>query len=292
MGIRFRWNRLLPYAMIFPNVLIYTLFILIPVLWVVYLSFTNFTILNPGRWIGLANYKVLLKDEIFHMALKNTILYWLFTVIPTMVIGLILAALLNLKLSAIAAYRAFIYLPGVISSVAVSMTWLWLLDPRHGPINLALEWMGLHGHDWLREPQTALPSIVIIGIWTGIGYAMILFLAGLQGIPDHLYEAAEIDGASSLRQFFHITVPLLRPVTFFLFITLTIRSFQVFDFVFILTNGGPANTSTTIVNEIVKASFQEYRMGYAAAISIVLLLITLVVTAINYTVGSKESDFD
>ncbi|WP_186446191.1 carbohydrate ABC transporter permease [Paenibacillus cremeus] len=292
MQIRFRWNRLLPYALIFPNVFIYTLFILVPVIWVFYLSFTNFTILNPGRWIGLSNYKVLLGDDTFHMALKNTLLYWLFTVIPTMAIGLVLASFLNTKISGLAAYRSFIYLPGVISSVAVCMTWLWLLDPRRGPINMLLESLKLHGRDWLHEPQTALYSVMIIGIWTGVGYAMIIFLAGLQGIPEHLYEAAMIDGASTLRQFVHITIPLLRPITFFLFITMTIRSFQVFDFVFILTNGGPANTSTTIVNEIVKSSFQDYRMGYASAIAIILLLITLIVTVVNYTVGSKASDID
>jgi ABC-type sugar transport system permease subunit len=292
MGIRFRWNRLLPYAFIFPNVFIYVLFILVPVVWVCYLSFTNFTILNPGRLIGLANYKLILKDDTFHMALRNTLLYWICTVIPTMAIGLILASLLNVRLTGLAAYRAFIYLPGVISSVAVSMTWLWLLDARSGPVNTVLEALKVHGHDWLHDPQTALSSIMIIGIWTGVGYAMIIFLAGLQGIPDHLYEAAKIDGATVIGQFVHITVPMLRPITFFLFITMTIRSFQVFDFVFILTNGGPANSSTTIVNEIVKSSFQDYRMGYASAIAIVLLLITLLVTAVNYTVGSKGSDID
>ncbi|MDF2964038.1 MAG: hypothetical protein K0S39_5773 [Paenibacillus sp.] len=287
-----RWNRYLPYLLIFPNVSIYIVFVLIPVCWVLYLSFTNFTILDPGQWIGGKNYSRLFNDSIFLRALKNTFLYWLGTVIPTMAIGLILANLLNMKIRGVSIFRAAIYLPGVISSVAVAMAWLWLLEPRVGPVNYVLGLIGLPGANWLQDPNIALESIIIIGIWTGIGYAMIIYLAGLQGIPDHLYEAAEIDGASGVKQFFLITFPLLRPITFFLFITMTIRSFQVFDFVFILTSGGPANATTTIVNEIVKASFQEYRMGYASAIAIVLLLITLIITGINYSVGSKDNDMD
>lgn len=287
-----RWNRMLPYVFIFPNLFIYVVFILVPVAWVLYLSFTNFTILNPGQWVGAKNYMTLLKDSIFHKALLNTLAYWICTVIPTMLAGLILANFLNMKIRGIALFRASIYLPGVISSVAVAMTWLWLLDPMAGPVNTVLNALGFRGGNWLVDTQTALGSIMVIGVWTGIGYAMIIYLAGLQGIPDHLYEAAEMDGASGVRQFVQITFPLLRPITFFLFITMTIRSFQVFDFVYILTNGGPANSTTTIVNEIVKASFQEYRMGYASSIAIVLLLITLLVTIVNYTVGSKESDFD
>jgi multiple sugar transport system permease protein len=287
-----RWNRLLPYVFIFPNVFIYFLFIFVPVLWVCYLSLTNFTILNPGQWVGLKNYEILVQDSIFLKALSNTFLFWIGTVLPTMAAGLLMANFLNMKIRGVAFFRASIYLPGVISSVAVAMTWLWLLDPMQGPVNLILEAFGQRGSNWLHDPSTALGSIMVIGIWTGIGYAMIIYLAGLQGIPEHLYEAAELDGASSFKQFMQITFPLLRPITFFLFVTMTIRSFQVFDFVYILTNGGPANSTTTIVNEIVKASFQEYRMGYASAIAIVLLLITLLVTVINYTVGSRESDFD
>lgn len=287
-----RSSRYLPYLFIFPNVFIYLIFVLIPVIWVLYLSFTNYTLMNPGEWIGLKNYSRIIQDSIFLRAIRNTLFFWICTVIPTMALGMFIAQFLNLKIRFIAAFRASIYLPGVISSVAVAMTWLWLLDPMKGPVNVFLTSIGMTGENWLQDPKTALGSIIIIGIWTGIGYAMIIYLAGLQGIPEHLYEAAKMDGANTVQQFIAITLPLLRPITFFLFITSTIRSFQIFDLVYILTSGGPANSTTTLVNEIVKMSFSEYRMGYASTMAMVLLIITLIVTLINYTFGSRDNDID
>ncbi|MCU6795080.1 sugar ABC transporter permease [Paenibacillus sp. WQ 127069] len=287
-----RSSRYLPYLFIFPNVFIYFIFVLIPVIWVLYLSFTNYTLMNPGEWIGLKNYSRIIQDSIFLRAIRNTLFFWICTVIPTMALGMFIAQFLNLKIRFIAAFRASIYLPGVISSVAVAMTWLWLLDPMKGPVNVFLTSIGMTGENWLQDPKTALGSIIIIGIWTGIGYAMIIYLAGLQGIPEHLYEAAKMDGANTVQQFIAITLPLLRPITFFLFITSTIRSFQIFDLVYILTSGGPANSTTTLVNEIVKMSFSEYRMGYASTMAMVLLIITLIVTLINYTFGSRDNDID
>ncbi|CAM4175908.1 sugar ABC transporter permease [Paenibacillus alkaliterrae] len=284
-----RWNRLLPYLMIFPNVAIYFVFIFIPVLWAIYLSFTNYTILSPGQWVGLANFESLLKDGIFHKAFWNTMIFWVLKVMPTMMIGLIVATLLNAKIRGVAWFRGAIYLPGVLSSVAVSMAWLWLLDPRSGPVNAIVKLLGIPPQNWLQDLALAMPAVIVISIWTNIGFAMIIYLAGLQGIPSHLYEAASIDGATGLKKFIYITVPMLKPITFFLFITLTIRSFQVFDIVYILTGGGPLNSTTTIVNQIVKTAFEEYKMGYASAQAIVLLLLTIIVTIVNYRVGSKRT---
>lgn len=210
-----RSSRYLPYLFIFPNVFIYLIFVLIPVIWVLYLSFTNYTLMNPGEWIGLKNYSRIIQDSIFLRAIRNTLFFWICTVIPTMALGMFIAQFLNLKIRFIAAFRASIYLPGVISSVAVAMTWLWLLDPMKGPVNVFLTSIGMTGENWLQDPKTALGSIIIIGIWTGIGYAMIIYLAGLQGIPEHLYEAAKMDGANTVQQFIAITLPLLRPITFF-----------------------------------------------------------------------------
>ncbi|MGO4370353.1 carbohydrate ABC transporter permease [Paenibacillus sp. 2TAB19] len=282
-------NRFIPYLLITPSVVLFAIFILLPILWVLYLSFTNYTMLNAPEWIGFKNFERLWGDEIFHRAIKNTALYWIGTVVPSMVIGLVLANLLAMKLRGLAVFRALLYLPGVISSVAVAMTWLWLLDPRQGPINGFLKLIGLEGRNWLQDPNTSLGSVILIGIWVGIGYAMIIFLAGIQSISESLYEAASLDGASALRKFWHITVPLLKPMTLFLFITATIRSFQVFDLVFVLTGGGPANSSTTVVTQIVGASFQEYKMGYASAMAVFLLGATFVVTVIQYVVGSRNA---
>ncbi|MFC0334908.1 carbohydrate ABC transporter permease [Paenibacillus sepulcri] len=282
------WNRIVPYFLILPNVLIFTVFILVPVIWVLYLSLTDYTMLQAPDWVGLKNYSRLLHDSIFHRALINTAWYWVGTVVPGMAIGMVLASLLTMKLRGLAVFRALIYLPGVISSVAVAMTWLWLLDPLQGPVNRLLDVVGIGGQNWLQDPHTSLGSVIVIGIWTGMGYAMIVFLAGIQGIPETLYEAAGLDGASGIKKFWFITLPLLKPMTLFLFITATIRSFQVFDLVYILTGGGPANSSTTIVTQIVGASFQEYRMGYASAMAVFLLAATLAITLIQYGIGSRN----
>jgi len=282
------WNRFVPYLLILPSVLIFTVFILVPVIWVLYLSMTNYSMLQAPQWVGLKNFSRLLQDTIFHRALLNTTWYWVGTVVPGMAVGMILASLLTMKLRGLAVFRALIYLPGVISSVAVAMTWLWLLDPLQGPVNRLLGAFGIDGYNWLQDPHTSLGSVIVIGIWTGMGYAMIVFLAGIQGIPESLYEAAGLDGASGIRKFWYITLPLLKPMTLFLFITATIRSFQVFDLVYILTGGGPANSSTTIVTQIVGASFQEYRMGYASAMAVFLLGATLIITLIQYGIGSRN----
>ncbi|SFE67227.1 multiple sugar transport system permease protein [Paenibacillus algorifonticola] len=282
------WNRFIPYFLILPNVLLFTVFILVPLLWIFYLSLNDYTMLNAPKWVGLKNYSLLLNDSIFHQAVKNTALYWIGTVVPSMLLGLVLANLLSMRLKALAAFRALIYLPGVISSVAVAMTWLWMLDPLQGPVNSLLGLIGIDGRNWLQDPATSLPTVIVIGIWTGIGYAMIIFLAGIQSISESLYEAASLDGASVLKKFWYITVPLLKPMTLFLFVTSTIRSFQVFDLVFVLTGGGPANSSTTIVTQIVGASFQEYRMGYASAMAVFLLALTLFITLIQYAIGSRN----
>ncbi|MBD2872769.1 carbohydrate ABC transporter permease [Paenibacillus arenilitoris] len=282
------YHTILPYILILPNILIYAVFVLLPLVWVFYLSFTEYSVISPAKWIGLGNYKAMLSDSIFQKAMMNTMLYWVGTIIPIMFIGLIVAVLLNSKVRGMAAFRAAVYLPGIISSVAVALTWLWLLNPTQGPINMFLELLGFNTLDWLQNTKTALPAVMVVGAWTGIGFAMIIYLSGLQGISDQLYEAASIDGASAVRQFFAITIPMLKPVTFFLLVTVTIRSFQVFDLVYVLTGGGPVNSTTTIVNEVFKAGFQEYKMGYASSLAIILLLITMLITLVNYRYGSKQ----
>jgi len=285
------WSRkLTPYLLIMPNLLIYLVFIFIPVICVAYLSFTNYNMLNPAKWIGWMNYKRMLHDDLFLGSVKNTLLFWVFTVIPQMCIGLVLAVLLNNKIRGMAVFRAGLYLPSVISSVAVAMTWFYLYDFQNGPFNFLLNQIGLTSIDWMHNPSWSLAAIIFLGIWVGIGYAMIIYLAALQSIPDHLYEAAGIDGATGIVRFLRITVPMLKPMTFFLFVTSTIRSFQVFDFVYIMTHGGPVNSTNTIVNEIVQTSFGQYEMGYASAMSIFLLLITLLITLINYRVGTKVTE--
>ncbi|AIQ65277.1 hypothetical protein PSTEL_21280 [Paenibacillus stellifer] len=286
------WNRIVPYLLIAPSMLLFLVFVLIPVIRIIYLSFTDYTMLQPPVWTGGANYMKLAHDPVFGRAVANTAWYWLGTVLPSMVIGLVLAALLTVRLKGLAAFRALIYLPGVLSSVAVAMTWLWLLDPLKGPVNRVLSLLGIAGKNWLQSPDTSLGSVIVIGVWTGMGFAMIVLLGGIQSIPDSLYEAAALDGASGISQFTRITLPLLQPILLFLFIVSTIRSFQVFDLVYILTGGGPANSSTTIVTQIVGASFQDYRMGYASAMAVVLLAATMAITLLQYKLGSRNTGME
>lgn len=283
-------NLALPYFLISPYLIVYCIFILFPLLWVFYLSFTNYTPMTSADWVGLKNYKQLLNDTIFFGAFKNTIMFWLFTVIPGMALGLLAATLLNQKIKGVSIFRGLIYLPSVMSGVAVAMTWLWLYNPRGGPINQFLSLLNLQGKDWLKDIHTALPAIIVVGIWMSVGFSMLIYLAGLQGIPAQLYEAAKIDGASRYQQFRMITFPLLRPITFFLFIINTINSFQVFDIVYIMTGGGPANRTTTIVNQIVIAGFEDFNMGYASTLAIFLLFVVALFTFVNYILNPKESD--
>jgi multiple sugar transport system permease protein len=199
-----------------------------------------------------------------------------------MAIGLGLAVLLNQKLRGLGVYRTVYYVPVVTSMVAVAMIWVQLFDPLYGVISNGLESVGVKGIDWLGDPALAMPSVIAVSVWKVIGWDMLIFLAGLQAIPEHLKEAAAIDGASRWQTFWRITVPLLRPTTFFIFVTSLIGAFQVFDVVYVMTGGGPANATTTLVQEIYNEAFKGFHMGYAGAMSFVLFGIILVVTLLSF----------
>lgn len=276
---------------ILPNYLIYTIFILIPVIWTLYLGFTDYNLMNVPKWIGIQNYLQVFQDENFTTALINTFYFSVFTIFPSMALGLVAAVLLNNKfLKGKGFFRACYYMPNIISMVAASMVWLWIYDPSHGLLNNLLASLKMETKDWLFDPFLAMPSVILVNIWNGLGYNMIIYLAGLQGIPEYLYEAATMDGASKVRQFFTITIPMIKPITFFLFVMACIKSFQVFDQVFVMTNGGPMNATTTIVHQIYQNAFQYNKMGYASAMAFILLLITTVVTLLNFKYGNQESD--
>jgi ABC-type sugar transport system permease subunit len=276
---------------ILPNYLIYTIFVLIPVIYTIYLGFTDYNLMNDPKWIGIQNYLQIFQDENFITALVNTFYFSMFTIFPSMALGLIVAVLLNTKLlKGKPFFRACYYMPNIISMVAASMVWLWIYDPGHGLLNNILMALKMETKDWLFDPFLAMPSIIVVNIWNALGYNMIIYLAGLQGIPDYLYEAATVDGASKIRQFFTITIPMIKPITFFLFVMACIKSFQVFDQVFIMTNGGPVNATTTIVHQIYQNAFQYNKMGYASGMALILLLITTTITLLNFKYGNQESD--
>ncbi|TME30676.1 MAG: sugar ABC transporter permease [Chloroflexi bacterium] len=271
---------------------IFFVFTLLPVAIALYLSFTNYDVFTKMDWIGFDNYQfTLFEDELFRTALVNTVVYTVWSVPLSMAIGLGAALLLNQKLRGLGLYRTIYYVPVVTSMVAVAMIWLQLFDPLYGVISNALEAIGIKGIDWLGDPNLAMPSIIAVSVWKVIGWNMLIYLAGLQGIPDYLKEAAAIDGANRWRTFWKITLPLLQPTTFFIFVTSLIGAFQVFDVVYVMTGGGPANATTTLVHQIYNAAFKALDMGYAAAMSFVLFGIILVVSLFSMRATRGEVSY-
>lgn len=280
------------YAFIAPYYIFFLMFVLFPIVVNIGLSFTDFN-LKSIDFIGLDNYKALIEDSLFWISVKNTLLYVIFTVFFTMVLGLLLAVVLkSTSILGTKIFRGIIYMPYVTSMVAMSMVWLWLYDPTHGIVNVIMEKIGLEAQKWLYDENLALGAVIVMGIWKGLGYYMTLFLAGLYNIPAYLYEAAKIDGASSLQCFWKITLPMLRPVTFFILITGVISAFNVFEQVNVMTGGGPMNSTTTIVHQIYIRAFTEYKMGYGAAEAVVLLIIVFIFTLLNFRYGNQGEDLD
>lgn len=267
--------------MVAPALLHSLIWIGIPLVAAVVLSFTSYDVLTSPRFVGLENFRDLLGDDVFRRAVLNTSVYTFFTVPVAMAIALLIALMLNAKLTGRAIFRTAIFIPQVTATIAVALVWLWIYDPRSGLANTVLSFLGLSGPNWLSSTSWAMPAVIAVGIWQGIGLKMLIYLAALQSLPNELYEAASVDGASKVRQFFSLTVPLLKPATFFVFVTSVIGAFQSFDQVYILTDGGPANSTTMMTYEIYKSAFREFRMGYACAQSLVLFALLLVLTLVN-----------
>jgi multiple sugar transport system permease protein len=257
---------------------IFFVFTLVPVAYALFLSFTNYDVFTKMDWVGVANYQDVFEDELFWRAFWNTTTYTAWSIPISMGIGLGLALLLNQKLTGLGVYRTVYYVPVVTSMVAVAMIWIQLFDPLYGVISNAFEAVGIRGINWLGDPNLAMPSIIAVSVWKVIGWNMLIYVAGLQGIPQYLKEAAAIDGANLWQSFWKITLPLLQPTTFFIFVTSLIGAFQVFDQVYVMTGGGPAGATTTLVHQIYNAAFKALDMGYAAAMSFVLFGIILVVS--------------
>ncbi|MFD8962939.1 carbohydrate ABC transporter permease, partial [Streptomyces anulatus] len=214
-------------------------------------------------------------------SIVNTVVYTFFTVPFGMLLGLLLAMALHTGLKARGIFRTAVFLPQVTATVAIALVWLWIYNPGNGLFNALLSFIGIDGPAWLSSTSWAMPSVILVGIWQGIGMKMLIYLAALQSLPRELYEAASVDGASKVRQFFSITLPLLKPATFFVLITSMISAFQSFDQIYILTDGGPANSTTMMTYEIYKSAFREFRVGYACAQSLVLFVLLMGFTLVN-----------
>ncbi|WP_405392901.1 sugar ABC transporter permease [Streptomyces sp. NBC_01102] len=267
--------------MVAPALLHASLWIGLPVVVSVALAFTKYDVLTAPEFVGLANFRDMLDDAVFRKSVVNTLVYTFFTVPFGMALGLLVALALHTGLKARGLFRTAVFLPQVTATVAIALVWLWIYNPGNGLLNALLSFLGIDGPAWLSSTTWAMPSVILVGIWQGIGMKMLIYLAALQSLPKELYEAASVDGASKVRQFFSITLPLLKPATFFVLITSMITAFQSFDQIYILTDGGPANSTTMMTYEIYKSAFREFRVGYASAQSLVLFVLLMGFTLVN-----------
>lgn len=270
------------YLFIFPWLSGLIIFTVGPVIASFYLSLTTYDIINPPNFIGFSNFKVLfLEDPLFWQALKVTVLYTIGAVPLQLIFGFAIALLMNQKLRGMSVFRTIYYLPAVVSGVAVSVLWKWIFMPDVGIINILLAKIGINGPNWLGDPNWVLPALIIMSLW-GVGGGMVIYLAGLQGIPTELYEAAEIDGAGRWAKFRAITIPMMSPVIFFNLVMGVIGSFQTFTQAYIMTSGGPQNASLFYILYLYQRAFLELKMGYASALAWILFLVILTCTIIIF----------
>jgi putative chitobiose transport system permease protein len=275
--------RATPYIFLFPAVALIGVFVVYPIVAVIYYSFTDYDIVRPPVWIGLDNYVRVFADKTFWLALTHSIIYLIVT--PTLIVLSIgLAIVVNRKLRGIHIYRALYFVPAVSGSIAIGLSWRFLFD-RTGLINSILQSLGII-HDpiqWLTTPSLVLPIAMLLTIWAGVGYYSVIFLAGLQNIPEELYDAARIDGCNDFQKHWHVSLPGLRPQIIFVGVISSLAALKVFDEIYVLTakTGGVLDSGVTMVFYLWRQAFQLQHAGYAAAIAIVLLAITLVFSVVN-----------
>jgi multiple sugar transport system permease protein len=282
-----RKDEIYAFALISPWLVGFLLFTAGPMLMSMYLSLTEWRLIGEPRWVGLENFRVLFsEDPRFWKALYNTAYYTLFSVPLGLVVALLLALLLNQQLRGIRFFRTAFYVPVVTSGVATSLLWLWIFNPRLGLLNYFLGLLGIEGPSWLVSDLWSKPAFILMSLW-GVGGPMVVFLAALQSIPQHLFEAAMIDGANRWQMFRHITLPIISPTTFFLLVMGIIGSFQIFTSAFVMTKGGPADSTLFYVLYLYENAFQHFRMGYASALAWVLFVIILGFTVLQFKVAGK-----
>lgn len=276
-----RYHKITPYVFIAPMLIGLVLFRLGPIIAALFISFTRWNVRTSPEFLGLANYQEMFSSATFWLVLGNTLLFAAVYVPSVIVLALVMALLVNQKLQGIAVYRGLFFMPYITSMVAVAMVWNWIFSTRFGVLNNALrELFGMGSISWLTEYP--LWVLIIVTVWKTSGFQMMIYVAGLQGIPGYLYEAARIDGATRWQQFRHITIPLLTPITFFVLIFSIIEAFRTFEVTFSMTGGGPLNQSTTLAYYIYQNAFVFNRMGFASSLAYVLMFIVGVITILNF----------
>jgi multiple sugar transport system permease protein len=283
-----RKQNLIAYSFILPNLLGFAIFTLVPMALSLVLAFMNWDGANEISWAGLDNFTGMLEDSTFRIAIGNTLYYVFLTVPLTMAAALALAMLLNQPLRGRNFFRTTFFFPYVASLVAVAVVWNMLFNPAAGPVNQLLMSLGVQNPPrWTASVDWAMPTVIMASVWKGMGYYMLIYLAGLQGIPVSLYEAAAVDGATAWQKFRYITLPMLTPATFFVSIMCTIAAFKVFDLILVMTDGGPGRATNVLVVHIYNTAFREFRFGYSSAIALVLFAIILIITVVQFRMEKR-----
>lgn len=265
------------YIAISPWIIGFIVFVGGPIVASLVLSMTEWNLIEAPIFVGLANFRELFNDPLFWKALRVTCIYTFSAVPLGILIGFLLALLLNQKVAMLALWRTIYYIPAVVSGVAVATVWIWILQPDFGVLNTLLRAVGIEGPNWLFSQTWVIPSLVLMSLW-GVGGGLIIYLSGLQGIPTEIFEAAQMDGANALQRLWSITIPMMTPVLFMQLVTGLIGSFQVFTNAYIMTSGGPGNASLFYVLYIYRNAFQYFRMGYASALSWILTIVIVLTT--------------
>jgi multiple sugar transport system permease protein len=275
------------YIFIAPFVLGFILWFLIPALTSIWMTFQDWNMIVPPEFIGFDNFKSIVSDKLFWQALKVTTVYTVISVPLSMVLAFLLALLMNTKVRGIAVFRTIYYMPSIVPAVANAVLWAWILNSDFGLLNAFLHAIGLPKVLWLQEPAWALPALILMSLW-GLGGSMVVYLAGLQGIPDVFYEAAEIDGAGMWAKLWHVTLPLMSPVIFFNLVMGIIGTFQIFTAGYLITDGGPQNATLFYVLYLWRNAFEYLEMGYAAALAWVLFFVIMGLTVFIFRgIGSR-----
>jgi ABC-type sugar transport system permease subunit len=286
----------LPAAFLLPAIVIMLAFMVVPMIRTVLISFQSWNGLTPATWVGLGNYQDLLQDALFRGALAHTVLFVVVTAVCQTVIPLLVAVLCNGGIRGSTLFRTIYFMPVIISLAVSGMLWSLIYDPTSGLLNTLLADAGLKGLTrlWLADPSTVLPAIMVVSIWQSLGFYLVIFFAGLQGIPRELYEAAAIDGASARQQLLRVTVPLLAPVTTVVVVLNTINGIKAFDQIWVMTAGGPTHASDTLGTYLYYSAFGAYgsanpELGYASTIGVVILLLCVVVSVVQIRIGRAEA---
>ncbi|MCV7200169.1 carbohydrate ABC transporter permease [Mycobacterium angelicum] len=275
-----------------PNLVAIAVFMLFPLGFSLYMSFTKWDVFTPPKFVGLQNFQNLFtSDPLFLIAMRNTVVFTLGSVVPTLLVSLVVAGLLNRNIKGISIFRTIVFLPLAVSSVVMAVVWQFVFNTDDGLLNIMLGWIGIGPVPWLVEPRWAMVSLCLVSVWRSVPFATVVLLAAMQGIPETVYEAARIDGAGEIRQFFSITVPLIRGAMSFVVVISIIHAFQSFDLVYVLTgsNGGPETATYVLGIMLFQHAFSFLEFGYASALAWVMFAILLALTVLQFRITRRRS---